>query len=59
MNIINHFVNIYYIMVLGYAFYYLVLSFRAELPWEKCGSWASPSMWYLSFFQVSLLAHEC
>ena len=43
MNIINHYVNIYYIMVLGYAFYYLVLSIRAELPWEKCGSWASPS----------------
>lgn len=43
MNIINHYVNIYYIMVLGYAFYYLVLSIRAELPWEKCGSWASPN----------------
>jgi SNF family Na+-dependent transporter len=48
MNIINHYVNIYYIMIIAYSLYYLVLSLNINLPWDKCNpNWASPSMTYL------------
>lgn len=30
-------------MIIGYAFYFIVLSFTSKLPWEKCGDWSSPS----------------
>ena len=47
MNIVNAYVNIYYNMIIGYSLYYLVMSFRAELPWAKCNpSWSSPSKHY-------------
>ena len=35
MNIINNYVNIYYILIIGYSLYYLVLSLNSTLPWEK------------------------
>ncbi|CAF0892953.1 unnamed protein product [Brachionus calyciflorus] len=42
MNIINNYVNIYYIMIIGYSLYYLLLSLNSTLPWEKCNpKWAS------------------
>lgn len=45
MNLINNYVNIYYIMIIAYSLYYLVLSFRLTLPWDKCAeSWRSDSM---------------
>ena len=44
MNWINNYVNIYYIMLLGYSLYYFVLSLNSSLPWEKCNSsWGSIS----------------
>jgi SNF family Na+-dependent transporter len=44
MNLINNYVNIYYIMIIGYSLYYLVLSLNSELPWAKCNpEWRSPS----------------
>lgn len=47
MNIINNYVNIYYIMIIGYSLYYLLLSIigliKGVLPWEECKEWASIS----------------
>ena len=44
MNMINNYVNTYYIMIIAYSLYYLYLSFDSNLPWEKCDpKWASPS----------------
>jgi len=46
MNVINNYVNIYYIMIVAYSLYFIVLSFNTELPWEKCdksGKWGSIS----------------
>jgi SNF family Na+-dependent transporter len=42
-NIVNNYLSAYYIMILGYSFYYLFLSLRSTLPWEKCGDWAGKS----------------
>ena len=43
-TIVNNYLSAYYIMIIGYSFYYLVLSVRSTLPWETCNpSWASPS----------------
>jgi SNF family Na+-dependent transporter len=38
MNIINNYVNIYYIMIIGYSLYFIVLSFTElpDLPWQFC-----------------------
>ncbi|XP_022240049.1 sodium- and chloride-dependent GABA transporter 1-like isoform X2 [Limulus polyphemus] len=34
--------NIYYIVLIAYTLFYLINSFRTQLPWEKCGnSWNS------------------
>ncbi|XP_076362609.1 sodium- and chloride-dependent GABA transporter 1-like isoform X2 [Tachypleus tridentatus] len=30
--------NIYYIVLIAYTLFYLINSFRTQLPWEKCGS---------------------
>ena len=48
MNIINHFVNIYYITIIAYSLDFLALSLYSlgtpELPWAKCNPiWSSPS----------------
>uniref|UniRef100_A0A8C5G9V9 Sodium- and chloride-dependent creatine transporter 1-like n=1 Tax=Gouania willdenowi TaxID=441366 RepID=A0A8C5G9V9_GOUWI len=36
--VIVFFCNTYYIMVLAWGFYYLIHSFRSELPWSSCGN---------------------
>ncbi|CAF0889150.1 unnamed protein product [Brachionus calyciflorus] len=44
MNIVNSYANLYYNMIIAYSLYYLVLSFRSELPWQKCNpTWSSPN----------------
>jgi hypothetical protein len=50
MNLINNYVNLYYIMIIAYSLYYLVLSVRATLPWSKCVKpWAGDSMIYINY----------
>jgi SNF family Na+-dependent transporter len=43
MNIASFYVALYYNMIIGYALYYLVLSFRKTLLWSKCNrdTWAT------------------
>ncbi|XP_033747389.1 sodium-dependent serotonin transporter-like [Pecten maximus] len=37
------FVGMYYNTIIAYALYYLVMSFRAEVPWTHCGNeWNTP-----------------
>ncbi|XP_019716268.1 sodium- and chloride-dependent creatine transporter 1 [Hippocampus comes] len=36
--VIVFFCNTYYIMVLAWAFYYLIKSFSSQLPWSSCGN---------------------
>ena len=31
--------NVFYIVVLAWAIYYLIASMAAELPWASCGQW--------------------
>ena len=31
--------NVFYIVVLAWAIYYLVASMATELPWATCGNW--------------------
>jgi len=31
--------NVFYIVVLAWAIYYLVASMATELPWASCGNW--------------------
>ena len=46
MNIANTYITFFYNMLLGYALYYMVMSFTSVLPWEKCNPlWASTSNW--------------
>ncbi|XP_058147144.1 sodium- and chloride-dependent creatine transporter 1-like [Dasypus novemcinctus] len=50
--VIVFYCNTYYIMVLAWAFYYLVKSFSATLPWATCGhAWNSPDC-------VEIFRHE-
>uniref|UniRef100_A0A3Q2QSU3 Transporter n=1 Tax=Fundulus heteroclitus TaxID=8078 RepID=A0A3Q2QSU3_FUNHE len=42
--VIVFFCNTYYIMVLAWAFYYLIKSFSATLPWSTCeNEWNTPN----------------
>lgn len=43
MNVMNNYVNIYYIMVVAYSLYYIYLTcyYITGLPWSECGDWAS------------------
>ncbi|XP_033753638.1 sodium-dependent proline transporter-like isoform X1 [Pecten maximus] len=41
MITVSGLVAIYYTVIIGWCILYLFLSFTAELPWEKCGEWAT------------------
>ncbi|KAK6192111.1 hypothetical protein SNE40_003649 [Patella caerulea] len=52
--IVNTFVGSYYNTVIAYAFYYLVASLRAEVPWKTCNNtWNTPDCISLSDNQTS------
>lgn len=36
--VIVQYLNIYYIVILGWAFFYMFHSFQAVLPWSHCGN---------------------
>ncbi|XP_035668938.1 sodium- and chloride-dependent GABA transporter 2-like isoform X2 [Branchiostoma floridae] len=37
--VIVSFLNMYYVMVMGWALHYFFASFTSELPWATCGNW--------------------
>ncbi|CAF4977823.1 unnamed protein product, partial [Rotaria sp. Silwood1] len=41
MSIMSFFFTVYYTMLVGYSVLYFILSFRKELQWATCGSWAN------------------
>ncbi|CAF1078151.1 unnamed protein product, partial [Didymodactylos carnosus] len=41
MCLMSFFLCVYYTMLIAYSILYLVLSFRSNLAWSKCGSWSS------------------
>lgn len=44
MNIANCYLCIFYNMLIAYSLYFMVMSFRSVLPWQKCNPvWASPN----------------
>lgn len=50
-TIINNYLSVYYIMIIGYSLYYLILSLRIKLPWQDCeyDKWASASIHTLNW----------
>ena len=58
MNIINNYVNIYYIMIIGYSLYFIVLSFTElpDLPWQFCKKeWESKKNSFWIIFNQNFL----
>ena len=44
VNIVNNYVNVYFTMILAYSLYFLFMSLRSELPWQKCNpNWTQKS----------------
>lgn len=42
--LVMQYVNIYYTVILGWAFYYMFASFQSSLPWSRCGNkWNTPN----------------
>ncbi|KAJ7380046.1 hypothetical protein OS493_010753 [Desmophyllum pertusum] len=41
---VMQYVNIYYTVILGWAFYFMFASFQSRLPWSHCGNeWNTPN----------------
>ncbi|XP_058969883.2 sodium- and chloride-dependent taurine transporter-like [Pocillopora verrucosa] len=36
--LVMQYINIYYTVILGWAFYYMFASFQSKLPWSHCGN---------------------
>ncbi|XP_077543155.1 sodium-dependent noradrenaline transporter-like isoform X2 [Haemaphysalis longicornis] len=42
--LVSWYVSFYYNVIIGWALYFMFSSFRAELPWSRCGNpWNTPS----------------
>ena len=41
MLLVRFYVNIYYVIVCAWAFFYLFVGFTSNLPWENCGDQAT------------------
>ena len=37
MLLVRFFVNVYYVIVCAWAFFYLFVGFTSHLPWQDCG----------------------
>lgn len=42
--LVMQYINIYYTVILGWAFYFMFASFQSRLPWSHCGNeWNTPN----------------
>lgn len=68
MNIANAYLCIFYNMLIAYSLYFLIMSIRSELPWQKCNPiWSSSSkqlivdfenvaiLFNIYFYQIALM----